>query len=159
MVVPIRDSCAWSHHVQPFDILHRLEDKLPRLCLAEMIEILLRGHARLIAAVLWNRIRNLDQVRKATFFRGQRLGGLELRDVASMVRWIDLMRSAVLGLLLHGLLKSLADRFAVGNIDLAEQPDEAAQSGQRQVFQSYISHPCPFLVPMLSISVAAHRAC
>ena len=97
-------------------------------------------------------------MRKAAFFRRQWIGRLELRNVASMVCRINLVRRTVVGCLLHRLLKPFADRLAVGNVDLAEQTDEAAQSGQSQVLQSYRSHLYFLLIFELSASAAVHRA-
>jgi hypothetical protein len=50
----------WPHHVEANDIFQSLLDELPRFGLAQMIEILIGRHTRLLAAVLRYRIRNLD---------------------------------------------------------------------------------------------------
>jgi hypothetical protein len=51
-------------------------------------------------------------MRKPTFFRGQRLGGLELQNVAAPVPWLNFVRGALLGLLLHRVLKSFSRRLS-----------------------------------------------
>ena len=78
-------------------------------------------HPWLVAAVLRHRIRNLDRVREAAFFRCQRISGLELQDIAPPIRRIDLARIAILRFLLHRFLKPLCDRLGVDSLRQSKQ--------------------------------------
>src|SRR5687767_3198801 len=100
-LIIISSLISWPHHVQTFDVLHRLVDELPRLGLAEMIKVLLRRHAWLVTAIFRDRIGNLNGMCEPAFFCGQRIGRLEFCDVTATVSGFDFMRCAILGLSLH----------------------------------------------------------
>src|SRR5262245_1122604 len=108
----IRCAIPRPHQIQPLDIFHCLVDNLPRLSFAELIEVLFGCHARLVTAVLWHWIRNLNGMGEAALFRCQRIGRLELQDVTAPVRWINLVGRTILGLLFHLLLKAFTGRLS-----------------------------------------------
>ena len=115
-----------THHVQPLDILDRFVDELPRFGLAEMVEVLLRLHARLIPTVLWNSVGDLDRVGEAALFAGQGISLFQLGDIAAAIRRFDLVCRAVLSFSLDRLPKPLARCLAVGHMDLPTQRENTA---------------------------------
>ena len=95
-----------------------------------MLKVLLRGHPRLIATVFRHRIRNLDGVREAAFFCLQWIGGLEFRDVAPPIGWLDLVRGAVFSFPLDRLPKPLPRCLAVRQTDLPKYCEQAPEHEQ-----------------------------
>lgn len=73
------------HHVEPFHVLHRLVDELPRFGFAEVIKVLLWRQARFVATVRRHGIRYFDTVGEVAFFCRQRIGWFELEDVAGPI--------------------------------------------------------------------------
>src|SRR5207249_9011650 len=79
--------------------------------LAEMVKIFLRGHAWPVPAVFRNWIGNLNRVRKATFFCGQRISRFELQWITVRVTWLRRVLGTPFRQLLHGCVEPLRDRL------------------------------------------------